>query len=396
MKIGFRRKQKKNTFLNINNKKQLKSYSKPIFPNKQKKQENQNLESPLRIFKNEIPKKSSMILINKNKKVGRKRYGTFQSTKKLTNLEDISKLSEIKNFGSFKNSSNQIHNFGIEKKSLNNFGKFQKNSLNNFGNFQKPVKRNYSRVSDVNFNIKINLKTDINSKINIIQDLRKNNEFIKKISNEKIEEFLKKIKFDIKSKIFDKIVKSSLHFIYKHYENCQKSKNSNQILFTNLRKQKENFEISKNELNLLKNENEILEKKFLKKINESGLLKKNKEIISNLNKNDVLSKIESLKNSNETLKKKIEQTNQNKGHEIYKIKCNYEKKGREEMKAKAIILALKHVDQNNFEHFEISEKVKFLLRNLEEKSQIFDNMPYQKLLMKKEKLIKKLNNLKNN
>ena len=447
MKMGFERKQKKNLYLNINNKKYIKSQSKPIFANKTRKNEEiENIESPISIFENRIPKKTSMIF-EKKKKFQRKRYGTFQESNKVSNLNNISKISEIRNFENLKKDSNRTTNFVKEKnsfqndfrkneksfnnnisnfekksfkndfrkneKSFNNnnlvnfekssfssnlnLGKFQKNSLNNFGNFQKnTIRRNCSRISGVEFNQKINLKNDINSKINVIQELRKNNKFLKEVSKEKIEEFLKKIKFDIKSKIFDKIVKSSLHFIYKHYENYQKSNNSIQILQINLRKQKQNSEILNKDLQSLKTENKNLEKKFLRKINQIGLLKKNKEIITNIKKNDVLSKIENLKKNQEILKNKIEKTKQYKGHQIYKIKCNYEKKGREEMKAKAIILALKHIDHNNYEHFEISEKVKYLLRNLEERSQVIENLPYQKLLVKKESLLKKLNSLKNN
>lgn len=37
-----------------------------------------------------------------------------------------------------------------------------------------------------------------------------------------MKDYLDKIKFDIKGKIYDKVVKSTLHSIYRHYENYLK------------------------------------------------------------------------------------------------------------------------------------------------------------------------------
>lgn len=53
------------------------------------------------------------------------------------------------------------------------------------------------------------------------------------------------------------------------------------------------------------------------KINQPGLLKKNKQIIGNINKEDVLKKINDLKNQNEQTEKKIQEIENWKNQEIF-------------------------------------------------------------------------------
>ncbi len=83
-----------------------------------------------------------------------------------------------------------------------------------------------------------NLKSQINDKNKLVRDLRTNQNFFKEICEGKLKEFLEKIRFDIKGKIFNKVVKANLHFIYKHYENLQKisPRDAAKILQNNLEK----------------------------------------------------------------------------------------------------------------------------------------------------------------
>ena len=104
--------------------------------------------------------------------------------------------------------------------------------------------------------------------------------------------------------------------------------------------------------------------------------------------------MQNLKRKNEILQKKISQKKNENNQEIFKIKCNYEKKGRDEMKKKAIILALNNCNNRNYDEFNISNKVKYLLQNINKNKKILKNLKYHKLLEKKEKLFQKLQNLK--
>ena len=66
------------------------------------------------------------------------------------------------------------------------------------------------------------MREEIKQKNELVQDLKNNQRFIKDQCEQKLKEYLDKIKYDIKGKIYDKIVKSTLHSIYRHYENYLK------------------------------------------------------------------------------------------------------------------------------------------------------------------------------
>lgn len=71
-----------------------------------------------------------------------------------------------------------------------------------------------------------------------------------------MKEYLDKIKFDIKGQIYDKVVKSTLHSIYRHYENYLKRSplEAEKIMTQNLSKQSE-------QIMLLDNENQAIREK---------------------------------------------------------------------------------------------------------------------------------------
>lgn len=347
-----------------------------------------------------------------------KRVPNFLSTRKITySCQNENTKNYLKKNENFIYSKNMINKNKMTLKKNSSFKSLKSNYRNlltlkksplkmNFKDFENSKKGGSSVISKFNIKkirsenekknlfFKIDLKKDIKKKSNNIQELRINNDFFKRECEIKNKEFLDKIKFNIKSKIFDKTVKSSLHFIYKHYENVKNKKSSNYFFKNNLEKQIENNLNSKKKLQNLKKENEIIEQKFLKNINNLGLIKKKKEFITDIKKESVLDKMQNLKRKNEILQKKISQKKNENNQEIFKIKCNYEKKGRDEMKKKAIILALNNCNNRNYDEFNISNKVKYLLQNINKNKKILKNLKYHKLLEKKEKLFQKLQNLK--
>ena len=345
---------------------------------------------------------SSKKTLTKNNTLSRNKNSSFKSVKlNYRNLLTLKKSPVKNNFQNFKyqkkRGSSIKSNFDIKKNESEKKDYYflknekEKNISNKIYYKNENEKNNINNLYFLkNEKVKTDLKKDIKEKLTNIRELRINNNFFKKECEGKNEEFLEKIKFNIKPKIFDKTVKSSLHFIYKNYENSKKKNNSNYFFEINLQKQiQNNFDLLKKSESL-KKENQNLEKNLLRKINNYGLIKKNKEVISNIKKENVLKKIEILRKKNQILKNKILEKKNLRNQEIFKIKCDYEKKGRNEMKEKAIILALENCNAKNYQEFDISNKVRFLLKNYNEKKNICKDLKYQKLLDKKETLIKKL------
>ncbi len=81
------------------------------------------------------------------------------------------------------------------------------------------------------------LREQIREKNNLVKELGKNQKYFQKEFKKRVEEFMKKIKFELKSRVFDRVLKNNLHYIYRHYETLKKNeKSALMIMNSNLTK----------------------------------------------------------------------------------------------------------------------------------------------------------------
>lgn len=131
-------------------------------------------------------------------------------------------------------------------------------------NGDTPLSRNPSGLNSIKNSFgrmnKDQLREEIKKKNELVQDLKNNQKFIKEQCEQKLKEYLDKIKFDIKGKIYDKVVKSTLHSIYRHYENYLKRNpvEAERIMIQNLSKQQEQIQLLENQNQAQKEKNKQL------------------------------------------------------------------------------------------------------------------------------------------
>jgi hypothetical protein len=228
------------------------------------------------------------------------------------------------------------------------------------------------------------LKAQIEEKTKIVSQLRNNKDFFKSEFQERIKEFISKIKNDIKEKIYTKTQKKNLHYIYKHYESMKN--NMAQNLAKNLNK-------IKTEKNMRKIETEELTKKngekkvMLKQIiNDQNLIKSKNEIIQNLSKNELEYQIKNLHNSNNDLKEKINKLEMWKKKELYNLKMQYELKGRLLMQKEALRIAAEFHDNSNSHENMLAQNARLLIESFNYKEQVKDQHIYYQLMNERNQL----------
>lgn len=228
----------------------------------------------------------------------------------------------------------------------------------------------------------------IEDKNKVVNQLSNNYKFFKEECEKRKDEFYKKMKYDIKGKIYDKVLKGNLHYISKYYDNLNKNQpeQAHNILQTNLKKtQKEINNLNEN-IKKIKFETDNKERELRSKVNEIGVIKIKKEIIGNLNKEEIEKKIEELKRENLVLESDYKELQIKEKKELYNLKFKHELKGRKMMEESALKLALENYDKNDFEQNSLVNKIRSILNDLEFKNKIKEDNYYYKLMEKKKKL----------
>ena len=261
---------------------------------------------------------------------------------------------------------------------------------NRSNNFQ-----NSSNISYSKFN-KTELREQISSKNKNIRDLQANYDFFKEETQKQQKVFQDKIKHEIKGKIFDKVLKSTLHYIYKHYENLKSITpyEAKQILNTNLNKPKKETEDFRTRVTQLQDSNTATEKRLIELSVKPNAIRATKNIVENVTKEKVHQEIQDIEAENRKLEEELQQLKKWKDQQMYDLRFKHEMKGRRAMEERAINLAIKYIEVTNPEHRSLEGQVKRLLDDINYKNELKKNNEFYKLLEKKEKLTKQLDQQK--
>lgn len=263
-------------------------------------------------------------------------------------------------------------------------------NFNRSNNFQ-----NSSNISYSKFN-KTELRERISSKNKYIKDLQANYDFFRGETQKQQKVFQDKIKHEIKGKIFDKVLKSTLHYIYKHYENLKNITpyEAKQILNTNLNKPKKETEEFRAKVTALNDKNTNTEKRLVELSVKPNAIRATKNIVENVTKEKVNQEIVEIEAENRKVEEELQRLKKWKDQQMYDLKFKHEMKGRRAMEERAINLALKYIEPSNPEHRNLEGQVKRLLEDINYKNEMKKNNEFYKLLERKEKLTKQLDQQK--
>lgn len=235
------------------------------------------------------------------------------------------------------------------------------------------------------------LKALIEQKNQALRDLQENKRFLDEVLDSKLKNLESRLK-EIKPQVFDKVFKTALHYIYKHYENCKNGlspEEASQILQVNLTHQKEEVaNITKLNENLAE-EGKLKEQRLREIAVKGGLFKGTVESFESATREEVEGKIRDLERENSQVESKIVGAKKVKERELMQLHIEMEKKGRVQMEERAIELALEFANESR-EWDGIRGQVHGLLAEIKHKTQAKKNHPYYQLLKKKEKLTKQL------
>ncbi len=280
-------------------------------------------------------------------------------------------------FGSNLNETGSISNYdrkGISPNLMGNKG------LNSFQRLDKEALR--EQITQRNKNVK---------------ELIMNKKFFEESLNKKNSEFKEKIRADLKAKVFDKILKSNLHYIYKHYENLKANidrQEALKVLNSNVSKQNSEIQNSRNELSEREKNNRQVEQRLLESANRVGLIKAAPDLVENIAKEDIEIKIRDLTIENEDIEKRLIEIKKWKDKQLYDLKFKHEIKGRRLMEEKAIRLALQYVEPGDPEQLSLKQHVESILADTDQKNSIRKSNPVHQLQSKRDMLLKDLELLK--
>ena len=241
------------------------------------------------------------------------------------------------------------------------------------------------------------LRDQISNKNQHVKDLQTNFDFFKEETDKRFKDYQDHIRLEIKTKIFDKVLKSNLHYIYKHYENLKNitAYEANKILEANLEKPRKELEDIRITTDALFQANERAESKLKEDILRPNLIKTTKNIVENVDKETISKRLAEIETENKQMEEKLKNLKQWRDQALYDLKFKHEMKGRRAMEERAITLALKHVNPNNMEHRQLEGTVKRLLDEINQKNEIKKSSEVYQLLATKEKLLKQLEAKKN-
>jgi hypothetical protein len=285
--------------------------------------------------------------------------------------------TQSRGYGSNLNETGSISNYDRKGVSPNLVGN---KSIGNFQRFDKEALRD--QISLRNKNVK---------------ELAINKKFFEETLNKKNAEFKEKIRADLKAKIFDKVLKSNLHYIYKHYENVRSNINRQEalkVLNINIAKQNVEVKTTRSEIADMEKNNRVYEQRLLESANKIGLIKATPELVENISKVDIEAKIAELNIENQDIEKNLGALKQWKDKQLYDLKFKHEIKGRRLMEEKAIRLALQYVDPSDPEQVALKHQVEVMLKEIDLKNQSRKASEVYKLQAKRDKLAKELELLK--
>jgi hypothetical protein len=241
------------------------------------------------------------------------------------------------------------------------------------------------------------LREQISTRNKNVKELTSNKKFFEETLNRKNNEFKEKIRADLKAKIFDKVLKSNLHYIYKHYENVRSKidrQEAMKILSNNVAKQNGEIQLTKNEIAGTEKNNRLSEQRLLESANKMGLIKLTPDLVENITKEDIDVKIKDLDLENADIEKKLAELKKWKDKQLYDLKFKHEIKGRRLMEEKAIRLALQYVEPADPEQVSLKQQVDYLLREIDQKTLARKSSQLYQLQAKRDKLAKEFELLK--
>lgn len=179
--------------------------------------------------------------------------------------------------------------------------------------------------------------------------LQNNQKFFKEICEEKLRSYLDQIKFDIKTNVYDRVIKQTLHHIYKHYDNLQKK--SEQATYQSLQEQiskvREQSIALRAKFEQLEMSNNLDQQKLEMMINEPSTLKSHVDIVQTLSVEELQQKLFLLQKNNQNLRKENERIQQRQNQQIYNVKFQQEIKARKLMEVRAMEIAFENIEVQN-------------------------------------------------
>ena len=260
------------------------------------------------------------------------------------------------------------------------------------------------------------LKEDINILTGNISKLTENKIFFEMLLEEKLKKFIKILKNDIKDSKNKDVVKRCLSLIHKHYEydpNNPKNKvykKYKKDLNTIPEKYSEFSHSVSTGLKKIETESVTNEEKFKKEAIKNNnrqrnllMMMNNKEILqvesSELRKISKMdterSRIE-LKNRIKNLTYKNQKLKKIMDSEVYDLTLSHEKKGRDIMQEKVIVLALESVKEGGeeLETQQVAQRVEEIYYRVKTRSEWINSSEYDKLMKKKKELEKRIKTAK--
>lgn len=237
------------------------------------------------------------------------------------------------------------------------------------------------------------LRENIQKKGALVTELNQNKAFFREALDRKSAEFKEVIRNDLKKTVFDKVLKTNLHYIYKHYENLKSTVNREEtlrILHTNLAKQQKEVVDGRNALLQTEAADKGLEERLLSMVNQPGVVRARPTIVEGITKEDMDRKVIELRRQNAEIEQALEALRRRRDKELYDLKMKHENKGRVVMEQRAIRLALQYVDPQDYEQLTLKQRIGDMVRVIEANDAARKSNQNYMLNEKKEKLEKEL------
>lgn len=237
------------------------------------------------------------------------------------------------------------------------------------------------------------LRDNIQKKGALVTELTQNKTFFREALDRKSGDFKEVIRNELKKTVFDKVLKTNLHYIYKHYENLKTTVSRDdtlRILHTNLAKQQKEIADGRTALAQTEAANKGLEERLLAMVNQPGVIRARPTIVENITKEDMDRKVAELRRENAEMEQAMEALRRRRDKDLYDLKMKHENKGRVVMEQRAIRLALQYVDPQDPEQLALKQRIEEMVRAIEANDAARKANQNFVLSEKKEKLEKEL------
>ena len=235
------------------------------------------------------------------------------------------------------------------------------------------------------------IRVQIEQKNKVLQDLQSNKKFFDEVLDSKTKEFEARLK-EINPQVFDKIFKTTLHYIYKHYENFKNGlspEEAGRILAVNLSHQKSEVDRLKSLYTELSLSNDSSVNRLKDLAVKGGVIRGGAESFERTTREEMEAKIKGIERENSQLDSKASEIRKLKDNELIQLHLEMERKGRNKMEKRAIELASEFA-RGNPEWESLRSNIEALLQDIEAKRSAKKSNPYYQLLKKKQQLQKQL------